>query len=135
MKEFTRVMKALSDPNRVKIVKLLERRSLCVCELQAALGIAQPTVSSHLKVLEDALQTQITRSRRVLLFETFEGGAISREGNKVLKSVVDLAKTLHQLKNPATHHIPGQPVQARRGPADPEPPECNVLPVPALPWP
>ena len=54
MKEFIKVMKAVSDPNRVKILKLLQERSLCVCELQAALGIAQPTVSNHLKVLEDA---------------------------------------------------------------------------------
>lgn len=54
MKSFTRLMKALSDPNRVKILKMLGRRSLCVCELQAALGVAQPTVSNHLKVLEDA---------------------------------------------------------------------------------
>ncbi len=54
MKTFVRVMKALSDPNRVKILKMLQRRFLCVCEIQAALGIAQPTVSSHLKVLEDA---------------------------------------------------------------------------------
>jgi ArsR family transcriptional regulator len=54
MKEFIKVMKALSDPNRVKILKILQYRSLCVCELQAALGIAQPTVSNHLKVLEDA---------------------------------------------------------------------------------
>ncbi len=54
MKEFIKVMKALSDPNRVKILKMLQQRSLCVCEMQAALGIAQPTVSNHLKVLEDA---------------------------------------------------------------------------------
>ncbi len=54
MKEFIKVMKALSDPNRVKILKMLQHRSLCVCEMQAALGIAQPTVSNHLKVLEDA---------------------------------------------------------------------------------
>jgi len=54
MKPFVRVMKALSDPNRVKIVKMLQRRPMCVCELQAALGIAQPTVSNHLKVLEAA---------------------------------------------------------------------------------
>jgi ArsR family transcriptional regulator len=54
MKDFTRVMKALSDPNRVKIVKMLQHQSLCVCEMQAALRIAQPTVSNHLKVLEDA---------------------------------------------------------------------------------
>jgi len=52
MKDLVKVMKALSDPNRVKILKMLQRRSLCVCEMQAALGIAQPTVSGHLKVLE-----------------------------------------------------------------------------------
>lgn len=54
MHTFTRVMKALSDPNRVKILKMLQQRDLCVCELRAALGLAQPTVSKHLKVLEDA---------------------------------------------------------------------------------
>jgi ArsR family transcriptional regulator len=54
MKDLIKVMKALSDPNRVKILKILQQESLCVCELQAALGIAQPTVSNHLKVLEEA---------------------------------------------------------------------------------
>jgi ArsR family transcriptional regulator, arsenate/arsenite/antimonite-responsive transcriptional repressor len=54
MKEFTRVMKALSDPNRVKILKMLQRKTLCVCEMREALQISQPAVSKHLKVLEDA---------------------------------------------------------------------------------
>lgn len=54
MKPFVRVMKALSDPSRVKIMKLLQRRQLCVCELTAGLGLAQPTVSKHLKILEEA---------------------------------------------------------------------------------
>ena len=54
MKEFIKVMKALSDPNRVKLLKMLQKRQMCVCEIQAALGIAQPTVSKHLKVLESA---------------------------------------------------------------------------------
>jgi ArsR family transcriptional regulator len=54
VKEFIKVMKALSDPNRVKLLKILQERDMCVCEIQAALGIAQPTVSKHLKVLEDA---------------------------------------------------------------------------------
>ncbi len=54
MKGFIKVMKALSDPNRVKIVKLLQHREMCVCELQAALGVSQPTVSKHLRLLEDA---------------------------------------------------------------------------------
>lgn len=54
MKDFIRVMKALSDPNRVKVVKMLQHKEMCVCEMQEALGIAQPTVSKHLKILEDA---------------------------------------------------------------------------------
>lgn len=54
MQAFIRVMKALSDPNRVKLLKLLQKREMCVCEIQAALAVAQPTVSKHLKVLEDA---------------------------------------------------------------------------------
>ena len=54
MKNFIKVMKALSDPNRVKLLKILQERGMCVCEIQAAIGIAQPTVSKHLKILEDA---------------------------------------------------------------------------------
>lgn len=54
MKEFIRVMKAVSDPTRVKILKILEKRMMCVCELQTALGAAQSTTSKHLKLLEDA---------------------------------------------------------------------------------
>jgi ArsR family transcriptional regulator len=54
VKDFIRVMKALSDPNRVKVVKMLQTKEMCVCEIQSALGLAQPTVSRHLKVLEDA---------------------------------------------------------------------------------
>lgn len=54
MKEFILVTKALSDPNRVKILKILQNRTLCVCEIQDALNIAQPTVSKHLKQLEEA---------------------------------------------------------------------------------
>lgn len=54
MKAFVKVMKALSDPNRVKIVKLLQQKVMCVCELQGALGISQPSVSKHLKILEEA---------------------------------------------------------------------------------
>ena len=54
MKQLIKVMKAMSEPNRVKILKLLQQKELCVCELQALLELAQPTISKHLKLLEDA---------------------------------------------------------------------------------
>ena len=55
MKAFTRAMQALSDPGRVKVLKMLGHAgTLCNCQIHPALGLAQPTVSKHLKVLEDA---------------------------------------------------------------------------------
>ena len=61
MKHFLKTMKALSDPSRVKIIKMLEQKEMCVCEIQAALGLAQPTISKHLKILEDAGLVQSTK--------------------------------------------------------------------------
>jgi len=54
MKDFIKVMKALSDPNRVKILKMLQHKLMCVCELQEALHLSQSTVSKHLRILEEA---------------------------------------------------------------------------------
>lgn len=49
-----RVHGALSDVNRLKILKLLGFREMCVCELTAALDINQPNMSYHIKKLENA---------------------------------------------------------------------------------
>ncbi|MBW1999321.1 MAG: winged helix-turn-helix transcriptional regulator [Deltaproteobacteria bacterium] len=54
MKDFIKVMKALSDPNRVKILKMLQHKMMCVCEIKEALQISQPNASKHLKMLVDA---------------------------------------------------------------------------------
>ena len=54
MKKFIRVMKALSDPGRVRIMKALEKKEMCVCEIQALVGLSQPTISKHMSILEDA---------------------------------------------------------------------------------
>lgn len=54
MREFIKVMKALSDPNRVKMVKMLQHKVMCVCEIKEALGLAQSSASKHLKILEEA---------------------------------------------------------------------------------
>jgi ArsR family transcriptional regulator len=54
MRNFIKVMKALSDPNRVKIVKMLQHKLMCVCEIQEALRISQSSVSKHLRILEES---------------------------------------------------------------------------------
>lgn len=54
LKTYLKVMKALADGNRVRIIKMLQVREMCVCELRAALELAQPSVSKHLRILEEA---------------------------------------------------------------------------------
>jgi ArsR family transcriptional regulator len=49
-----RVFKALGDPNRIRIVKMLEVKELCVCEVREVLGLSTSTVSKHLSILRDA---------------------------------------------------------------------------------
>jgi ArsR family transcriptional regulator len=48
------VMKAASDRNRIRILKMLQHKNMCVCELASVLDIKQPSVSRHLKKLKDA---------------------------------------------------------------------------------
>lgn len=54
MKNKTKIFKALSDFNRLRILKMLQTRPLCVCEIIYVLQLAPFTVSQHLKVLKDA---------------------------------------------------------------------------------
>jgi ArsR family transcriptional regulator len=55
LKQITRVLKALSDENRIRMICLIwSRKDLCVCEITEIIGLAQPTISSHLKILENA---------------------------------------------------------------------------------
>ena len=54
MKKSVKVFKALSDESRVRILKMLESRPLCVCEIQHVLKGSQPNVSHHLKTLHEA---------------------------------------------------------------------------------
>jgi len=50
--EKTRIFKALSDPNRLRILKMLQTKSLCVCEITDVLKLATSTVSKHLSILK-----------------------------------------------------------------------------------
>lgn len=54
MSNITILFKALSDQSRLRILKCLEFRRLCVCEITEIIGLATPTVSSHLAMLKSA---------------------------------------------------------------------------------
>ena len=48
------IFKALSDENRIRILKLLRSGEKCACKLLEELNISQPTLSHHMKILCDA---------------------------------------------------------------------------------
>jgi ArsR family transcriptional regulator len=55
--DLARTLKALADPARLRVLSLVagnDGREVCVCDLTGPLGLSQPTVSHHLKVLVDA---------------------------------------------------------------------------------
>ncbi len=54
MRELVNIFSAISDETRVRILKLLEKKKMCVCELTAILEIRQPSVSHHLGILKRA---------------------------------------------------------------------------------
>ena len=49
-----KIFKALGDPTRLRIIRLLTEKELCVCEIIPVTGKSQPTTSSHLKILREA---------------------------------------------------------------------------------
>ena len=60
-----RVFKALGDPTRVKLLSLIaggEGGEACICDLTAPVGLSQPTVSHHMRILVDA--GLLTREKR-----------------------------------------------------------------------
>lgn len=53
LSEISLICKALSDPNRLQVIHILIRGERCACELLEQMQITQPTLSHHMKTLED----------------------------------------------------------------------------------
>jgi ArsR family transcriptional regulator len=86
MNKLELIFKSFADKNRLRIIKLLERQSLCVCELVYVLGITQPSISRHLKKLKSA---SIIGSRQ----EGFWTDYYLDKNNAYVKALLDNLKT------------------------------------------
>ncbi|MEJ5244413.1 MAG: metalloregulator ArsR/SmtB family transcription factor [Bacteroidota bacterium] len=54
MRKKIEVLKAVSEPNRIRILMLLKKKPLCVCEITSILKLNTSTISSHLSILKNA---------------------------------------------------------------------------------
>jgi ArsR family transcriptional regulator len=86
IKHQSEIFKALADPIRLKVLKLLDVRELCVCEIMAAFNLTQPTASHHLNILERAGLIKSRKEGRWVFYKRNSG------------EVTDLIKTLTDLQ-------------------------------------
>lgn len=59
--EIIKISKALSDKNRVEIIKLLSDEEICACKLLEQFNIKQPTLSHHMKILSETGLVNVTK--------------------------------------------------------------------------
>lgn len=58
------VLKAMADPNRMKIIDLLSYSSMCACDVLKHFDFTQPTLSHHMKVLEKAEIVSVNKQKQ-----------------------------------------------------------------------
>jgi DNA-binding transcriptional ArsR family regulator len=66
--DVAKVFKALSDPTRIRILRLLRGRDLCVCELMSVLGMEQSRISHQMRVLREAGLVADRRNGRWMIY-------------------------------------------------------------------
>lgn len=76
IRKIERVFGLLGDSNRIKILLLLSQREMCVCELESALKLPQPTVSHHLALLEQADLLQRSKRGKWVFYKVTKSPAL-----------------------------------------------------------
>lgn len=119
MKNLIKIFHALSDETRLKIIKLLSKGELCVCEIVSALNMIQPKVSFHLGVLKDAEIVKMRRKGKWILYELNESDLFNRFlimsvlekiSDKDIKSEMERLKYFKKIKDlaPVKHKKLGE---------------------------
>jgi len=72
-----KLLGAAGDSTRIKILLLLSEREMCVCELESALGLTQPTASHHLGILEQAGLVERTKKERWAFYRVHNSPTLS----------------------------------------------------------
>jgi len=86
MQRQIKMIKALGDETRLRILKLLLKRELCVCELEAALSLPQSRVSRHLTVLRSLGLVEDRREGTWIFYSLF------KSQNDFEKSVIQIIR-------------------------------------------
>ena len=96
MDQMVSIAKAMSDPNRMRVLMLLHQGELCVCQIIEILGLAPSTVSKHMAILRQAGLVHSRKEGRWIHFSLTGRGADKpvREALKWLKSHLATEQTI-----------------------------------------
>jgi ArsR family transcriptional regulator len=86
MYKAAQLFKALSEETRLRILVLLTRGELCVCEIEAALDLPQSTVSRHLSLLR---QINLVSGRRKGVWMYYQLAEAESDLHKMLLEIID----------------------------------------------
>jgi len=92
MENKIKFLKALADETRIKIIQCLLDEERCACSIVPNINKAQPTVSQHLKILEEA---GVLESRRVGTNIWYK--ISSKETNQIMK-ILNIEKLKSKVK-------------------------------------
>jgi ArsR family transcriptional regulator len=91
MKEIERTLKLLSDTTRLRILMLLDRRELCVCQVMGVLGVSQPLVSRNLNLMRDAGFVSERREGKLVFYALNK--KMPAAARKIIGSLKEVMKT------------------------------------------
>lgn len=86
LKQYEAIMKAASDPTRVRILKILESGEICVCQIIAVIHLSQPTISNHLFLLKSAGLIKDRKDKK-WVFYSLDGKDADGTTGKVLRNL------------------------------------------------
>jgi ArsR family transcriptional regulator, arsenate/arsenite/antimonite-responsive transcriptional repressor len=101
LKTVIKILKAISDEGRLRIISLLSRRKdLCVCEIRELIGLSQSTISSHLKKLENSGLVNFSKDGKWINYNLDPN--LDSEIKKLLKGIISIIKDDPRLRDDFT---------------------------------
>lgn len=89
LKEVNKFLKALADPQRLRIVAILSYLELCVCEIKMVIGFSMATISQHLAVLREA-EIVSGRKEQKWIYYSIDWDSLDKNQKDILTKTLDL---------------------------------------------
>ncbi len=88
MDQLTNIFKILSDKTRLRIIMLLYKEELCVCEISGILETPQPTISKNLSKLRDLNLVVVERKEKFIYY------SLKNENKVLINTIENIAKDI-----------------------------------------